>query len=303
MALAAAVPAAEAMTGTRVFPAASSKGVAEAPASSAGAASAAVPVAAPTTDGIVFPTASVGGAARAPASADATVALTTTPATGGTVPYATSVWGAPASSAVAAAPEEILAAEPATAVLFPRPHQLGGQPGGASHPLEVYHRTRKRRRHMLPLLRRRRGRLERSRQQLGPLVKSAARGGRPSTPSIPVPCVCWRSTTTTAAGCSMAVAAAAAAAAAATITPATTTHGGMQPVLEHCCDPLIPGSDAGGVREEEGRFSVWISLLTAGKHGGGYSMENNEGKFLVFIWLVARTTGKSRVGNCVGFLL
>ena len=38
VALAAAAPAAEAVTGTRVFPAASSKGVAEAPASSAGAA-------------------------------------------------------------------------------------------------------------------------------------------------------------------------------------------------------------------------------------------------------------------------
>ena len=32
-------------------------------------------------------------------------------------------------------------------VLFPRPHQLGGQSGSASHPLERYHRTRKRRRH------------------------------------------------------------------------------------------------------------------------------------------------------------
>ena len=26
-----------------------------------------------------------------------------------------------------------------------------------------------------------------------------------------------------------------------------------------------------------------------------------EGEFLVFIWLVSRTTGESRVGNCVGF--
>ena len=59
--LAAAAPAAEAVTGTRVFPAASLKGVAEAPASSAGAASAAVPAAAPATGGTVFPTASVGG--------------------------------------------------------------------------------------------------------------------------------------------------------------------------------------------------------------------------------------------------
>ena len=59
--LAAAAPAAEAVTGTRVFPAMSSKNVAEAPTSSAGAASAAVPAAAPATGGTVFPTASVGG--------------------------------------------------------------------------------------------------------------------------------------------------------------------------------------------------------------------------------------------------
>ena len=59
--LAAAAPAVEAVTGTRVFPAVSSKGVAEALASSAGAASAAVPAAAPAIGGTVFPTASVGG--------------------------------------------------------------------------------------------------------------------------------------------------------------------------------------------------------------------------------------------------
>ena len=61
VALVAAAPAAEAMTGTRVFPDVSSKGVAEAPTSSAGAASAAVPAAAPATGGTVFPTTSVGG--------------------------------------------------------------------------------------------------------------------------------------------------------------------------------------------------------------------------------------------------
>ena len=138
--------------------------------------------------------------------------------------------------------------------MFPRLHQLGGQSVRASHPLEQCHRTRQRRRHrrptvLLPLMPQRQGRLERSRQQLGPLAKSAARGGRPPTPSIPVPCVRWRSTTTPAAGCSMTVAAVAAAAVATTI-PTTTTHGGMQPVLEHCCDPLIRGSDAGGVRGE-----------------------------------------------------
>ena len=98
----------------------------------------------------------------------------------------------------------------------------------------------------------------------------------------------------------------AAAAATATITPTATTLGGIQPVLEHCCDLLIRGSDAGGVRGEGRRFQEWISLLIAGKHGGECSMEGDglraEGEFLVFIWLVSRTTGESCVGNCVGFL-
>ena len=56
-------------------------------------------------------------------------------------------------------------------------------------------------------------------------------------------------------------------------------------MLEHCCDPLIPENDAGGVRVEERRFSVPISLLAAGKNGGGCSMEGDElraeGEFLV----------------------
>ena len=93
--LAATAPAAEAVTGTRVFPAVSSKGVAEAPASSAGAALVAVPAAPPATGGTVFLTASVGGEARAPASADGIAALTAAPATGGTVPFAASVGGRP----------------------------------------------------------------------------------------------------------------------------------------------------------------------------------------------------------------
>ena len=112
--LATAVPTAEAVTGTHVFSAVSSKDVAEAPASSAGAALAAVPAAAPATGGTVFPTASMGGAARAPAAVDGIVALTAVPATGGTVLFAASVGGAPASSAVAAASAEISAAKPAT---------------------------------------------------------------------------------------------------------------------------------------------------------------------------------------------
>ena len=96
--LAAAAPAAEAVTGTRVFPAVSSKGVVEAPASSACAALAAVPAAAPATGGTVFPTASVGGAARAPASAGGIAALTAAPATGGTVPVASAEAAEPATS-------------------------------------------------------------------------------------------------------------------------------------------------------------------------------------------------------------
>ena len=142
--------------------------------------------------------------------------------------------------------------------MFPRPRQLGGQSGRASRPLERCHRSRQRRRHhrptvLLPLLRQRRGRPERSRQQLDPMAKSAARGGRPPTPSIPVPCVRWRSTTTTAAGWSMAVAAVATAAEA-TTTPVTTTPGGMQRALEHCCDPLIRGNYTGEIRGEQKRF-------------------------------------------------
>ena len=70
VALAVTAPAAEAVTGASVVPAVSSKGVAEAPMSSMGAASAVVPAAAPPTGRTVFPTASVGGAARAPSFAD-----------------------------------------------------------------------------------------------------------------------------------------------------------------------------------------------------------------------------------------
>ena len=125
--LAAAAPAAEAVTDTRVFPAVSSKGVAEAPASSADAELAAVPAAAPATGGTVFPTASVEGAARAPASADGIAALTAAPATGGTAPFAASVGGAPASSAVAAASAE--PAEPATSGNVPSAASVRGAVG------------------------------------------------------------------------------------------------------------------------------------------------------------------------------
>ena len=133
-----------------------------------------VPSAAPATGGTVFPTASVGGAARAPASDDGTAALTAASATGGTVPSAASVGGAPASLAVAAASVES-AAESAISGTVPSAASVRGKSGDASRPLERCHRTRQRRRHrrqvvLLPLLSRRRGRLENSRQQLGPLV-------------------------------------------------------------------------------------------------------------------------------------
>ena len=117
VALAAAAPAAETMTGTRVFPDVSSKGVAEAPTSSAGAAPAAIPAAAPATSGTVFPTTLVGGAARAPAPADETAASKAAPATSGTVPSATLLRGAVGareSSAGAASSDAAAEAAPST---------------------------------------------------------------------------------------------------------------------------------------------------------------------------------------------
>ena len=118
VALFAAAPATEAMTGIRVFPDVSSKGVAEAPTSSAGAASAAVPAAAAATDGTVFPTASGGGAGRPlPASADGTAASTAAPATSGTVPSAAPIReavGARESSAGAASSDAAPEAAPST---------------------------------------------------------------------------------------------------------------------------------------------------------------------------------------------
>ena len=117
VALAAAAPAAEAMTGTRIFPDVSSKGVAEAPTSSVGAASAAVPAAAPATGGTGSPTTSVGAAARAPTSADETAASKAAPATSGTVPSATPLRGAVGareSSAGAASSDAAAEAAPST---------------------------------------------------------------------------------------------------------------------------------------------------------------------------------------------
>ena len=56
-------------------------------------------------------------------------------------------------------------------------------------------------------------------------------------------------------------------------------------MLEHWYDPLIRGKDVSGMYGEGKRFSVWIFLLIAGKHDGGYSMDGDglraEGEFFV----------------------
>ena len=93
---------------------------------------------------------------------------------------AASVRGAPASSAVAAAPAETSVAEPATSGPVPSAAPIRGIVGARESSHGAVSSDGQRRRHrrpaiLLPLLRRRRGRLERSRQQLGPLM-SAGRG-------------------------------------------------------------------------------------------------------------------------------
>ena len=110
-------PATEAVPDTSAFPAASSKAVAEAPTSSAGAASTAVPAAALATSGTVFPATSVGGAARAPAPADETAASKAASTASGIVPSATPLRGAVGareSSAGAASSDAVSKAAPAT---------------------------------------------------------------------------------------------------------------------------------------------------------------------------------------------
>ena len=124
VAIAAAAPAAEAMTGTRVFPDVSSEGVAEAPTSSAGAA--------PATGGTVFPIPSVGGAARAPVPADETAASKAAPATSGTVLPATPLRGAVGareSSAGAASSDAVSKVAPATSGTVPSATPLMGAVG------------------------------------------------------------------------------------------------------------------------------------------------------------------------------
>ena len=104
-------PATQAVPDTSVFPAASSKAVAEASTSSAGAALTSVPAAAPATGGTVFPTTSVGGAARAPAPADETAAPKAASTASGTVPSATPFKGAVGAreSSSGAAPSDVAA--------------------------------------------------------------------------------------------------------------------------------------------------------------------------------------------------
>ena len=101
--LTAAAPAAEAVTGTRIV---SERGVGGRTCSSAG------------DRWYCFP-----------ASGDGIAALTAVPATGGTVPFAASVGGAPACSAVAAASAETSAAEPAISGNVPSAASIRGAVG------------------------------------------------------------------------------------------------------------------------------------------------------------------------------
>ena len=115
VAFATTAPAAEAVTGTSVFPAVLSKGVTKTPTSPAGTASTVVPAAAPATGGTVFPTTSVGGAARAPAPADETAASIAASTASGTVLSATPLReavGAREPSAGAASSDAVAEAAP-----------------------------------------------------------------------------------------------------------------------------------------------------------------------------------------------
>ena len=283
VALAAAAPAAESMTGTRVFPDVLSKGVPEAPTSSAGASPAAVPAAAPATGGTVFPTASVGGAARAPFSADETAALKAAPATSGTIPSATPLRGAVGvreSSAGAASSDAVAEAAPSTgdttapdASVERAAMKLTSAAGSSSKicgdrrasthlfdpgtvfSLEVRYYNRSWPKHG-------------SNSNSSSSSSNSSGNGSSSSSSS---------------------------------NDTTSNHDSW---WEATCvgallRPFDPGKRCRRVRGEGKRFSVWISLLTAVKHGGECSMEGDglraEGEFLAFIWLVSRTTGESRV--------
>ena len=110
-------PATEAVPDTSVFPAASSKAVARAPTSSAGAASTAVPAAAPVT-GVLF----------SPLHR----------------------WGGRPGRPLLQMKQQHRRRHRRPAVLFPQLHHLGGQSGRASRLLERRHRTLYRRQHRRP---------------------------------------------------------------------------------------------------------------------------------------------------------
>ena len=239
--------------------------------------SAAVLAAAPATGGTVFPTASVGGTTRAPASADATAALTTARATGGTVPSAALVRGAPAPSAVVAASAKTSTAEPATSGTAPSATSTRGAVGGresstgavsSDAEAEAATSTGGTAAPVASATRAARA-LASAAGSAGEICGDRGASTHHFDPGTVFPLEVRyscdeRSRHNSSSGGSSSK-----------TTPATTTHGGMQPVLEHCCDPLIWGNDAGGVRGEERRFSVWISLLTAGKNGGECSMKGD----------------------------
>ena len=193
-------PATEAVPDTSVFPAASPKALAEAPASSAGAASTAVPAAAPATGGTVFPT----------------------------IIYR---WGGWPGRPLLQMKQPHRRRHRRPAVLFPRLHHLGRQSGCASRLLERRHRTLYRRRHrrpavLLPRLHHLRGQSWRVSRLLERHHRTWQRR-----------CFQWRSATTTTAATAVTTSSAAVkavtttAAAAVTATTAAVTTTPPQPVL------------------------------------------------------------------------
>ena len=224
VALAATAPATEAVTGTSVFPAVSSKGVAETPTSSMGAASAAVPGAAPPTGGTVFPTASVGGAARAPSSADETATLTAAPATSDTVPSAAPTRGA------------IGAREPsAGTVSSDAAAEAAPSTGDTAAPdASVARATRK---------------LVSAAGSSSKICGERGASTHPFDPGTVFPLeVCYRGSWLQHGSSSSTNSSSSGSSSSSNDNNSNQTHGGMQHMLEHCCDPLIRGNDAGGVR-------------------------------------------------------
>ena len=255
------------MTGTRVFPDVSSKGVAEAPTLSSGAAPAAVPAAAPATGGTVFPTAPVGGAARAPASPDETAASKAAPTTSGTVPSATplrGVVGARESSTGAASSDAAAEAAPST--------------GDTTVPDASLERAARK----LPL--------EESSAGATPSDVAAeafllvARYYNSSWPKHGSNSNSSNSSKNSGNGSSS------------SSNDTTSNHDSWWEAtyVGALLRPFDPGKRCRRSARRGKRFSVWISLLIAGNHGGDCSMEGDglraEGEFLASIWLVSITT-------------